>query len=77
MTVLQLAKPPTPEETSAERVKQILTKALGEGLVNVTLIGSYADGSTYLTSSQDYGPDMLWELKVAERILMDTAGGEE
>ena len=77
MTILHLAKKPTPEEVSADLVRKMLTAAVDEGLEHVTVIGAYSDGSTYFASSLSYGPDLLWDLKIAERTLMDASEGGE
>jgi len=77
MTVLKLAKPPTPAEAAEDFVLKLLTAAVDEGLAHVTIIGAYPDGSTYFASSLTYGPDLLWDLKIAERTLMDASEGGE
>ena len=71
MSVLTLTpKTKTRTETSQEIVEQILRDALEMGLENVTLLGSSSDGSTYLSSSREYTPDVLWDLETAKMYVL-------
>jgi hypothetical protein len=71
MSVLTLTpKTKTRTETSQEIVEQILRDALEMGLENVTLLGSSSDGSTYLSSSREYVPDVLWDLETAKMYVL-------
>jgi len=71
MSVLTLTpKTKTRTETSQETVEKILREALEAGLEHITLLGTIADGSTYLSSSREYTPDVLWDLETAKMYVL-------
>ncbi len=71
MSVLTLTpKTKTQTETSQETVEKILRDALEMGLEHITLLGSSSDGSTYLSSSREYVPDVLWDLETAKMYVL-------
>lgn len=58
-------------------VDEVLTNAYKRELTDVIVIGTTADGRLRLTTTLNRYPDILWDLRVAERQLLDLATEED
>lgn len=56
--------------------EQVLTEALKFKFQSVTIVGSDESGEFYFASSLPDGPNVLWDLEIAKKKLLEIVSGE-